>query len=152
MKWKNWGRKWIITKTLVWKFSLFHLDANILASIYENANRRHYNKKYLRNKLAFWTEVSHYDIVESLLKHFSKLEIKHDNIRVSPVQITCFVVINRQIFKTTCSVIIKCKMYTLWDISFPLQVQQLKSKIFTMNKSTSISCYLQYRKMQHFCL
>lgn len=24
--------------------SLFHLDANILASIYENANRRHYNK------------------------------------------------------------------------------------------------------------
>ena len=130
MKWKNWGRKWIITKTLVWKFSLFHLDANILASIYENANRRHYNKKYLRNKLAFWTEVSHYDIVESLLKHFSKLEIKHDNIRVSPVQITCFVVIHRQIFKTTCSVILKCKMYTLWDISFPLQVQQLKSKIF----------------------
>lgn len=80
--------------------------------------------------MAFWTEVSHYDIVESLLKHFSKLEIKHDNIRVSPVQITCFVVIHRQIFKTTCSVILKCKMYTLWDISFPLQVQQLKSKIF----------------------
>ena len=47
---KIWGRKWMITKFLVWKIllksyhSLFHLDSNILASIYENAKAkwRHY--------------------------------------------------------------------------------------------------------------